>query len=430
MPDRLAGKQLVCPKCSTRQLVPAVKPRSPGQQTHPPAVSRLPVPTGVGTGLTLQAVRRHISSSMVVAVCVVVLLVALTIGVAVSIANQRGKRAASDTADRPADAKGSADKITEEMAAEEAGGPSAAPSHHSTTSVESATGVPEPDGMLIELPPIRPMKELREGLRLLDDKIASLPVDSPAGESMAALIRLRMYRFLCGLPEADITLDDRLNVEALAAAEVCRRLGKLTHEPENPGMPADDYERARRGAGSGNLASGMNSLSRAVDCWMDDSDATNIAVLGHRRWCLNPPLQRVGFGRIDRWCAMWAHDTSGTESLERQAICFPPPGDVPIDLFRPHYAWSITLNPRFFQKPRNVVVTVRARHTDGSFGEPLPLECCDVDTKGCGIDNCIVFRSRDISTAVGKRYVVNVTGARNHDNQPQAISYEVMFVEP
>jgi len=240
-----------------------------------------------------------------------------------------------------------------------------------------------------------------------------------------------MYRFLCGLPEADIALDDRFNAEALAAAQICRRLGRLTHEPENPGIPADEYERARRGAGFGNLASGIASLPKAMDGWMDDSDAANIDVLGHRRWCLNPPLRRVGFGRTEGWCAMWAHDMSGTAALERRAICFPPPGHVPIDLFRPHYAWSVTLNPRFFQKPKpdEISVTVYSHQADGSLGELLQLEHFGVDTNGCGIDNCIVFRPRGMSTAVGKKYVVTVVGARNHDNRPQTLTYEVEFCE-
>jgi hypothetical protein len=51
-------------------------------------------------------------------------------------------------------------------------------------------------------------------------------------------------------------LDLQLNDDALAAADICRRLGKLSHAPENPGIPEAEYERARIAA-QGKLLLGL-----------------------------------------------------------------------------------------------------------------------------------------------------------------------------
>jgi hypothetical protein len=274
--------------------------------------------------------------------------------------------------------------------------------------------------------------EIGASLRPLIDEIAALD-DRKHGatERQAAAVRLRMYRRLCGLFD-DVTLDERLDEEALAAADICRRLGTLTHEPLNPGMPTAEFDKALRGARSGNLASGIDDLVRAVDGWIDDSDAANIAALGHRRWCLNPPLRRVGFGRVDNWCGMWAHDCSGCPCIDGPAVCFPPAGAVPIDMFRPHYAWSVTLDPNTFRKPRpnEVKVTVQDERAEGGSGPLLELDPLVVETHGYGIDNCIIFRPRGVSTAVGQRYRVVIEGIQDRTGAPVRLRYAIEFVSP
>lgn len=425
LPVALAGRQIVCPACSARQLVPAVGPRTNGPRSPSPPVAPAPVPAVPGVHATPPAAGRPFPFNILAAIGFCGLLAASAFGVAVS----RTIWGGGDTTGGTRRAETTVEKVRRGARAAAAVPPAGAPEKPSA-GVETSVGESEAAGSVIELPPIRTLDELRSGLRSLADEAASIPADSRAAENSRALLRLREYRFLCGVPESGIVLDEGFDADAAAAAEACRRLGMLTHEPENPGMPAEEYERARRGAGSGNLASGISSLLKAVDCWMDDSDAANNGVLGHRRWCLNPPLQRVGFGRVERWCAMWAHDSSGTTEWRGRAICFPPPGPVPVDLFRPHYAWSVTLNPRFFQKPkpRDISVAVHPRKNNGEIGEPLVLEYCDVDTKGCGIDNCIIFLPRDVSTAVGRQYLVTIANATTHDKDSRSIRFVVEFV--
>jgi hypothetical protein len=281
----------------------------------------------------------------------------------------------------------------------------------------------------------RSEEDLREALSPLAAEVVRLLAtasDSPTGERQAALIRLAVYRRLCGVSDSALSLDPQYNIEAAAAAEACRRLGHLSHEPTNAGMPAAEFEQALRGARSSNLASGMADLVAAVDAWMDDSDADNLARLGHRRWCLNPPLQRVGFGRAERFFAMWAHDSSGPTRLEKPAICFPPPGCVPIDMFRPHYAWSVTLDPRAFQAPKPGLVRIAIRKLVDSTGPPLAtdLDFLHVDTSGCGIANCVIFRPTLASVAVGGGYEVTLEGLRDHDGRHVHIRFVTRFVDP
>lgn len=262
------------------------------------------------------------------------------------------------------------------------------------------------------------------------DRLVAAAEDDPAAERQAALVRLRMYRRVCGVAADDLVLDDGLNEEAVAAAEVCRRLGYLSHEPPNPGLSAEDFAKARRGAQSGNLAFGLRDLPAAVDGWMDDSDADNVATLGHRRWCLNPPLRRIGFGRVDRYSAMWAHDSSGSSELREPAICFPPPGCVPIDLFRPHYAWSVTLDPNAFKTPDAGLVRVRIqRVAPTGMAIDCDTELVSVDTDGYGVGNCIIFRPTLPTTAVGTKYEATIDGIVDRQGRSVRIRYETRFID-
>lgn len=112
-------------------------------------------------------------------------------------------------------------------------------------------------------------------------------------------------------------------------------------------------------------------------------------------------------------------------------MCYPPPGAVPIDLFRPHYAWSVSLDPRRFVKPRveTIRVAVRSRAGAAEAGEPLRLDPLVVETSGFGIDNCIIFKPVGLSTAVGTSYVVLIEGLEDHDGHAVTLRYVTDFVE-
>ena len=128
-----------------------------------------------------------------------------------------------------------------------------------------------------------------------------------------ALRRLMQYRYLCYVPFEQMKLDPVFCAHDEAASGILAVIGKLTHTPPNPGWPEDQYKYAYEGTSSSNIyqdSGGGPLCAKAVDDWMDDSDASNIDRIGHRRWCLNPPLLKVGLAGFKGFAAMWCMDTS------------------------------------------------------------------------------------------------------------------------
>jgi hypothetical protein len=296
------------------------------------------------------------------------------------------------------------------------------------------------DAMATPQPPIaaapaneRSLAELREGLEAIVAEMRRLSSTGIERERQSALLRLRMYRFLCHLPQADLALVPQLNDEALAAANICRRLGKLSHEPENPGgLPDAEFQRARGAVSKCNLSCGYSNLTKAIDLWMNDSDARNLGRLGHRRWCLNPKLQRLGLGRDDDFCAMWAFDKSRALAYEYEFISFPPPGYVPVDMFGPEYAWSITLNPAKYLAPELENITVQVfpiRRDQADREHPLEIEHLTVDTHGFGVNNCVILRPKSLNVHPLQSYQLELRGLQTIDGKPTSVIFVVRFVE-
>ncbi len=278
----------------------------------------------------------------------------------------------------------------------------------------------------------RSLAELNAGLNALIDEDRNLSSTGIELERQRALLRLRMYRYLCRLPQADLTLNPQLNDDALAAAAICRRLGKLSHAPENPGIPDAEFQRARGAASKCNLSFGRGNLTKAIDFWMDDSDPRNFSRLGHRRWCLNPQMLKLGVGRDDDFCAMWAFDKSRPLAHEYEFISFPPPGYVPVDMFGPAYAWSITLNPGKYIAPELKNITVELfpiRDGQADREHPLEVENLTVDRHGFGVNNCVIFRPKSLDVRPLQSYQLELHGLQTIDGKPTSVQFAVRFVE-
>jgi len=253
--------------------------------------------------------------------------------------------------------------------------------------------------------------------------IAKADIEGPGdAQEKDALRRLMQYRYLCGVPHEGMTLDEQMNLEAKKAAEVCEKLGFLTHGPEkNPGMSDADFALAKRGAAKSNLAAGSGGLSRAIDMWMDDSDPSNIDRLGHRRWCLNPPMLKAGLGNVGRSSALWCMDKSRSEVPEWDMIAYPVRGFMPAAFFGQRHAWSLALNPRQWEAPGSGAVKVSVWSVEGkqgldreriTAGEPLKLDYFRVSNDGFGVRNAIIFRPEQAPVSPGRRYWVRVEGVK------------------
>jgi hypothetical protein len=251
----------------------------------------------------------------------------------------------------------------------------------------------------------------------------------------AALRLLMGYRFLCDVPYKDLVLDRTYIAHCEAASEIMTRLGKLTHSPENPGMPEAEYEFARKGCGCSNIFSD-SSLTGAVKAFMNDSDPGNIDRLGHRRWCLNPAMLKTGFGGHAKMSAMWSFDGSRKNVPDFDFVAFPPRGLTPVSSFPDGYAWSVSLNPAKYQPPSESTVKVmvypaRFVPRPGAVekaSQPLALNYFKVSLDGFGVPNCIIYRPTGARPAPGASYWVRIEGLKNSKGEDARVEFLVAFV--
>jgi hypothetical protein len=223
---------------------------------------------------------------------------------------------------------------------------------------------------------------------------------------------VKAYRYLAELAYQNVTLDPEYNKLASAAAALCDRIGRLDHTPANPGLPEKEYKYAYKGTTSCNLAS-TPKLPFSVDLYMNDSDPGNIERVGHRRWVLNPQMMKTGFGKGVKFSAMYYPDKSQPKVPDYSAICYPSRGYMPVEYFRPRYAWSVSLNAMKFKRPdaKTVKPNIYEADADGlKTGAALKLDYSNVNHEPFGTSHCIIFRPAQLDMTPGKRYVVEIEG--------------------
>lgn len=261
---------------------------------------------------------------------------------------------------------------------------------------------------------------------------------SPVDE-IKAVVRLRQYRWLCGLSH-EVVIQPEYTDEAQEAAEILAAIGKLDHFPTKPAGWSDaDYAKGKSGCGHGNLAMGAGDLVRAVDMWMDDSDQSNIGALGHRRWLLNPVMQTCGFGISGKFSVVWAHDTSRKDPTPQQWQAFPPPGFVPMSHFSDRHAWHISLNPTDYKVDvKSMTFAIFALDPQlRRQGAALPLDHDGSNTVGYGSygharivrpDGKLSGKGQPgYAVAKGRSYEAVVGGLSPKDKAPAEISWVVTF---
>ena len=288
-----------------------------------------------------------------------------------------------------------------------------------------------------------PVKTVGEPPQVYDKIRSALHDPSLQAQREAALRVLMAYRCLCELPYRDMVLDWSCDAYAEAASDVLGRLNKgLTHTPENPGMPDEDYRLGAKGAGSSNLHWTSNPLGapqmiEGLKGFMDDSDSKNIDRVGHRRWCLNPTMLKTGFGALSgNYVAMWSFDTSRTAVPDYDFVAFPPRGLTPISVFHDHFAWSVSLNLAKYELPSQErvkvqVQPVRFQQRRGVLepaDKPLELNYFHVSADRIGIPGCIIFRPANFKVLAGNSYWVEIAGLRKKGGKEAKIGYLVAFM--
>ena len=148
----------------------------------------------------------------------------------------------------------------------------------------------------------------------------------------SAVAMLNQVRYIAGLTY-DVQLDRSYSEKCQAASIVNYVNRKMDHNPQKPADMEDIlYQLGYQGAGSSNLGMSYGNLNEAIlEGWMDDGDTSNISKVGHRRWILNPPMGKTGFGFVEgkgsntntSQCAMYAFDKSNSSARNVFGIAWP-----------------------------------------------------------------------------------------------------------
>lgn len=252
---------------------------------------------------------------------------------------------------------------------------------------------------------------------------------------------VNFMRYLAGLPD-DVALSADYTARNQAGSVINAANGVLDHSPTQPAGMSDSFHAlGTSGTSSSNLAWGPTELEKAVKLYMTDSDAGNISHLGHRRWILNPPMAKTGFGQAGLYSSMWAFDRSRVESVDYNAIAWPAAGPFPVEFFSAGTAWSITLDPaKYSVDPSQLRIALR-RVSDGRTwtftsadtpsGPPGDGEYLTYNSARYGVPSCIIFRPPlDVAYAPGESFDVTVSAGvtSRATSRPAVFGFRTTFM--
>jgi hypothetical protein len=169
----------------------------------------------------------------------------------------------------------------------------------------------------------RTRSEIKDGIGEIESR------DNPSGidsDQHKTITELNIYRFLCGVTY-DVEADPKIVGYATEAAEACKKHGNLSHEI---GSYTNKCNISTRG-----------DITATPRGYIQDNGENNRQARGHRRWCLNPPMEVTGFGSAgSKYSAMWAMDSGGKRNSDSWA--YPGKGFFPVDRLHGN-AWSLYL---------------------------------------------------------------------------------------
>lgn len=263
-----------------------------------------------------------------------------------------------------------------------------------------------------------------------------------SNESLESAVNmLNQIRYIVGI-NADVVNDSTYERQTAAAAFInvlLIALGEedyLTHYPDRPSVLEDSsydslFNDAYAGASHSNLhAIWEGNSATSILSYMNDSDVSNISRVGHRRWIMNPPMKKTGFGVADldyEWqiFAMYAADKSGSG---RQTPVAWPAQQTPISYFdydrdiQP--AWSVSFG---YVLSDSVIKVSLTRTKDGKVWNFSPTQSDGdffVNDDGYGLRGCVIFRPENIGTIQnGDSFKVSVRNETDHT----ILNYSVSF---
>lgn len=239
-----------------------------------------------------------------------------------------------------------------------------------------------------------------------------------------ALEVLNVVRFIAGVPD-DVTLSAEYSEKAQAAALVNYVNNQMSHNPNKPAdMDNSLYQLGAAGAGASNIGSGWGGGSyylngrpffqAIIHGWMCDKSESNIPMVGHRRWVINPSMGKTGFGQV--WgkkdgknvfhSAMYAFDKSSSQN-EYYGVAWPAQ-NMPVSFFGNDYPWSISMGKSV---PGDTVVTLKRKGDAKTWTFQNGSNDFYINNAGYGQTGCIIFRPSGISSyQAGDVFDVSISG--------------------
>jgi hypothetical protein len=237
----------------------------------------------------------------------------------------------------------------------------------SATTPSADEAPPEGDPKRGKLYPLT-RDEIRSGIR----EIMKRPAGEGIGKDLqTATNTLNVYRFLCGVP-SDVKADAGFSKSATDAAMACQKNGGLSH---SIGHSTECC----------NLSS-MGNFVASVSQYIEDGGANNRERRGHREWCLNPPMGKVGFGSAGgSYSAMWCMDKSGKSA--KGIWTYPRRGLFPLEYMHGN-AWSLYgVNRPGSPSDLKIEIHKLSRRPDRPFNstEEIPGREIPVNPVSCGM---------------------------------------------
>lgn len=231
----------------------------------------------------------------------------------------------------------------------------------------------------------------------IKDQVKALLKASGRGASseQKATDLLNVYRYLCGVPY-DVKNDNQLNGFCAAAANICLQKGKLSH----------DFGHYTNKC---NLSS-MGDMVASVPQYINDAGANNRERRGHRRWCLNPPMEKTGFGSGgSAYSAMWSMDSGGSSRVKFWT--YPGRGYFPKDYMH-GTAWSYYQKGSVPSKDEiKITITKLKKSPEKKFSSREVPEGRDIGVKYVfTYGNTINFEPEKFSAGDRGAYWVSITG--------------------
>ncbi|MCY9514377.1 S-layer homology domain-containing protein [Paenibacillus apiarius] len=250
-------------------------------------------------------------------------------------------------------------------------------------------------------------------------------------------------RYLAGLPD-DIEPEWGLHTQQQAAALLNAVNDRLTHHPTHTsGMEDVLFKLGSEGTRTSNLSMGRSTFySSIIHGYMSDSGPGNIDRIGHRRWILNPPMQKTMFGIVFSaegvpYSSMYAVNKDRAEEVKYDYISWPSQGLFPEEMFAPDDPWSFSLNVERYDRTRTDRIQVTLTRTRD--GKQWVFDNKDtnkhgkyfnVETGPYGVPFTIIFRPDGIERFhEDDVFHVEVSGVYDKAGQAVDIEYDTVFFD-